>query len=58
MVTVCVLLYRLICGVGCCGLFVYYLGPCVPKFMSVGLLFMGGACYGYDDFFGMGLVCI
>ena len=27
----------------------------MPKFMSVGLLFMGGACYGYDDFLVWGL---
>ena len=41
MVTVRVLLYRLICGVGCCGLFVYYLGVCVPKFYECGAFIYG-----------------
>ena len=58
VVMVRLLLYRLMCGVGCCGLLFYYLGACVPKFMSVGLPFMGWFLLRLRRFSGLGLVCI
>ena len=54
VVTVREMLYRLICSVGCCSLLFYYLGPCVPKFMSVGLLFMGWCLLRLRRFLGFG----
>ena len=41
LLTVREVLYRLICSGGCCDLLFYYLGAYVPKFTSVGLLFVG-----------------
>ena len=58
VVTVRLLLYWLMCGVGCCGLLFYYLGACVPKFMSVGLPFMGWFLLQLQRFSGLGLVCV
>ena len=54
VVTVREMLYRLICSVGCCSLLFYYLRPCVPKFMSVGLLFMGWCLLRLRQFLGFG----
>ena len=58
VVTVCVLLHRLICGVGFLGLLFYYLGVCVPKLMGVGLSFMGWCLWRLRRFSGLGLVCV
>ena len=54
LLTVREVLYRLICSGGCCDLLFYYLGACVPKFMSVGLLFMGWCLLRLQRFFGLG----
>ena len=59
VVTVREMLYRLICSVGCCSLLFYYLGMCVPKFMSVRLLFMGWCLLRLLRFFWFGsCVCL
>ena len=58
VVTVRVLLYRLICGVGCCGLLFYYLGACVLKFYECGAFIYGVVLVTVTTVFGLGLVCI
>ena len=58
VVTVRVLLCRLMCGVGCCGLLFYYLGLCVPKFYECGAFIYGVVLVMVTTIFGLELVCI